>query len=178
MEDILTLDKIFSLPNTILHNSELLNEYTKMLDEDYYNKFNIVEIKLDLDQFFKKFNNLKYTYRYNISTGNKIISNYDFGSVINSYIKSDKTAVLACNIIDSTALLNEISNAMINLSNKLTIEEAVYFVNEFFGNLSETKIADNLRICRNTLQKIKKSCLVKTWFELKPYLDELEKLNE
>ena len=50
------------------------------------------------------------------------------------------------------------------LALKLTMQESIYMVDTFFSKKSEDIISEKLGICRNTLQNIKKSCLVKISF--------------
>lgn len=175
MDDLLTLDKIVALPHTMLHNSESISEYTQLLSESYCEQFDLKKFKKDIEDFIKEFNNIKYTFRYDLIVGSRVTSNYNFDSSTNtnSNINNDKTGNIACNIVDNRTWLTQVYNSFLTLSNKFTIEEAVYFVSTFFSDLSETKISDSLRMCRNTLQKYKKSALVKSWFELKVYLDNM-----
>ncbi len=68
-------------------------------------------------------------------------------------------------VVDNKMWLVKFYNSICNLALKMTRAEAQYIVGTFFSNKSEEYVCDNIGICRNTLQKVKKSCLVKTWVE-------------
>jgi len=69
--------------------------------------------------------------------------------------------------LESLNWMTNFYNRILIIASKLTIQEATYLVDCFFSNKSEEVTCEKLRICRNTLQKVKKSCLIKTWVELK-----------
>lgn len=73
-------------------------------------------------------------------------------------------------LIDATSMYYSI----MKLGYKFTNSEKVYFINTFLRSkpMSEDKISDLLNISRTYLQKIKASCIVKSWIELEKYVKE------
>ena len=68
--------------------------------------------------------------------------------------------------------LRKFYNSVIELSNKLTVFEATYFIDTFFGGRTKTSIAYKIGITRQTLRSITKSCLVKAFFEFRYLYEE------
>ena len=58
------------------------------------------------------------------------------------------------------------------LSLKLTSDEAIYLINTFLAHKSEDDIAEMIGVSKSYLQKIKKSCIVKMWIDLKKFCEE------
>lgn len=73
-------------------------------------------------------------------------------------------------LIEATSMYYSI----MKLGYKFTNSEKVYFINTFLRSkpMSEDKISDLLNISRTYLQKIKASCIVKSWIELEKYVKE------
>lgn len=67
--------------------------------------------------------------------------------------------------IDLNIWTRDFYNMILTLSTKLTFNEAIYLVDTFFDERAEEQISEKLQICRKSLQKIKKSCLVKIKIE-------------
>ena len=81
--------------------------------------------------------------------------------------QTDMVSKFVIDKIDREKWSRDFYNCLINLSYKLTFNEAFYIVNTYFGKMTEEVISENLDISRNTLQKIKRSSLVKMYFEFK-----------
>ena len=73
---------------------------------------------------------------------------------------------LVANNIEKQKWLTKFYKRLESISFKLTNEEIKYLVGTFFKGQSEEVLSENMGICRNTLRKIKKSCLVKMWIEM------------
>ena len=81
--------------------------------------------------------------------------------------QTDMVSKFVIDKIDREKWSRDFYNCLINLSYKLAFNEAFYIVNTYFGKMTEEVISENLDISRNTLQKIKRSSLVKMYFEFK-----------
>ena len=67
--------------------------------------------------------------------------------------------------VDLNIWSKDIYNILYCLSNQLTFQEALYLVSTFFENKTEDELSDILSLCKKSLYKIKKSCLVKIKLE-------------
>ena len=92
------------------------------------------------------------------------ISSNVFGiEVIQNNAISDKVSKTINEKVDAQIWATDFYNVIIDLSNKLTNSERVYFVRSLLSDYSEESISNELNISRNSLQKIKKSTLVKIY---------------
>ena len=170
MEKFLTLDMLLNLPEKVLDITKNPNNYyITMIDTATCVKYYYTNLKKDLLNLFKKFNETKYSFNsYNI----KNITNYEITE--NKKLKNvnNKVEKFIENKIESENLTLEIYNRVCTLSQKLTFNEAIYFVNTFFARLSEEAISEKIGISRTYLQRIKKSCLVKMFFEFSDLIND------
>ena len=83
-----------------------------------------------------------------------------YNEIINNN-KTDKVSNYVSKKIEKEKYALETYNSIINLSLKLTYQEAVYFVNCFFGKKTDEYITELLGVSKNQFLKIRKSCLVK-----------------
>lgn len=161
MKEYLTLDVFLNLPLEILKISKKESINNKLIDKkdhEIYNKF----LKKDLIKYFESFIEFKYVLQY---SEEKCIRDYELKE--NKLIRNVNSRVEKSieKKQDYEVYVLETYNKMIDLAYKLTYEEAVYFVNVFFGNKTDEEISKKLKMCVKTLYKFKKSCLVKTFLE-------------
>ena len=164
-EKFLTLDMFLNLPDKILNVAKSPNSnYLSLLDENTCNKYFYVGLRKDLLNIINKFNEQKYSFSIN---DKNIISSSSLELKENKFTKnySDRVFIFVQQKIESEKLTLNIYNKIISLSYKLTFAEAIYFINSFFAKIGEEAISEKLGISRTYLQKIKKSCLVKMYFE-------------
>ena len=169
-----TLNMILDLPKQILEKSEEYDAYSSLLREKVYEDFDMKELKQKILELFEYFNDMRYLYKCPIEQRIKITPSYteNVGKSIGNV--SDKVNNLVTKKVDQQIWVEDFYLCIINLSSKLTLQEATYLVDTFFGRKSEDMISEKLGICRNTLQKIKKSCLVKIWFEFQEFIEDGE----
>ena len=161
------LDMILELPKKILEKAEQYCDYSELLPKEIYEKYNFIELKSDITKIFKHFNTIKYLYSYSSEEYNiKTSSAYEYRDGTSSNKILDSVGDMVTKKVDDQLWIVKFYNSIMNVALKMTDEEAYYIVNTYFANKSEEYISDRLGICRNTLQKIKKSSLVKTWVEL------------
>lgn len=162
MNGSITLNDILSLPNQILETAKTHNQYCELLSDFTIHEYYYRGLKADVNRLFMRFNDAKYSYRFSISTYAK--SNFSMNSVRIGR-KMDMVGHLVEKRIDDYAWLEQFYYSLSHLATTLTEEEAVYLKEMFFEHESEEKISVHLNMCRTTLQKIKKSCLVKVLLE-------------
>ncbi len=156
-------NNFFELPKQILENLENKKEtYRNLLSNEVIEAYYYTNLRKDLLKSFTTFNDAKYIDKdyINISPiyGKEITKNKNKQDKISNYIASK---------IDKQIWAKDFYDTIMSLSTKLTYSETYYLVNTFFNNKTEEEISEILNISRFTLQKIKKSCLVKTYLELK-----------
>ena len=170
MTNMLSLDLLLELPNKILSASNDNTSYLDLLGDGLINEYFYSNLRKDLDKLFQKFKDYKYLYSSN--------SNYDITSsmnnlnqiVINTNRNNDKVFNYVTKQLDMENWINDFYKSLLSISQKLTDAEAIYLVDTFFSSKSEEFISEKLKICKASLQKIKKSCLVKIYLELNCYM--------
>ena len=167
MNSILTLDKLLDLPKEILQTSEKYNEYSNLLGKNTYKQYDFIQIKKDVNEKFNRFKDAKYLYKFPIENLIKTTPLYELKE--NSHTKSVNSQVesIVTKQVDEQIWVERFYDILLSTSAKLTMEEAIYLVDSFFANKSLEVIAERLQVCMQTIQNIKKSCLVKVWIELK-----------
>jgi len=170
MNEIITLEMLLDLPKELLKKSIDYNEYAVLLDKEQYSKYDYKDLKEKVNKYFTYFKNLKYFYQFPTNYEISMNTTYDSIKVSATNRISDPVSNLVTKEIDEkiriTNWMTKFYNAILVIASKLTVQEATYLVDCFFSNKSEDVTCEKLGICRNTLQKIKKSCIVKSWIEL------------
>lgn len=170
MNEVITLEMLLDLPKELLKKSIEYNEYAVLLDKEQYSKYDCKELKKKINEYFVYFKNVKYFYRFPTNYEIFINNSYDNIKVSSTNSISDPVFSFVSKELDEKAEIakwtNNFYNTILVIASKLTIQEATYLIDCFFSNKSEEITCEKLRICRNTLQKIKKSCIVKSWIEL------------
>ncbi|MCI8575419.1 MAG: hypothetical protein HFI09_03015 [Bacilli bacterium] len=163
MTDSLTLNDLLELPNEVLKTCEKYQDYSDLLQESIVNQYYHKNLRKDLNLLFEQFKEIKYSYPFSYLYYTKSIQS---DVCIQSSSKNhDPIGNFVSSHMDQYLWLERFYQAVLMLATKLSNQEAVYLVDSFFGHRSEDFISDKLGISRMTLQKIKKSCLVKMYFE-------------
>lgn len=167
MEKKLTMEMLLELPSKIIKTSESPNNtFLNLLGESICEKYYYRDLKKDLKKFFDHFNDMKYSLDIAIEEKIKYTSSYSYNESKKVQNSSDVISNLIEKEIDNEIFIHDVYNRIINLSSKFTYNEAIYFVDAFFSKKTDEHISEILGISRNTLQKIRKSCLVKTLLSL------------
>lgn len=171
MNEVLTYDAILNLPRIVKSNAEANDGLVDMLNEAICDKYYYSTLEDYINSLFDRFKELQFFYKFptdyelSITSSQHIIA----GKNLNNSLSSVERMV--DNAIDNESWLKKFYDSVVDLSNKLTVFEATYFIDTFFGGRTKTSIADKIGITRQTLRRITKSCLVKAYFEFR-YLDE------
>ena len=164
----LTYEKLLDFPNSFKKQAEKYQWMTEVLSKAELDKYNIRELKANVDKRMQKFKDAKYIYQYpNEKYNCPITTNYQPREVMAPRNLESQQSRIITREVDKTIWINQLYYSLMEkVTTKLTIEETVYLIDSYFKKFSEESIADNLSICKKTLQKIKKSCLIKVWVEM------------
>lgn len=166
IENDKTLSTIHQKLLTIAREND---EQNMLILKKVYDQYDVLEYKKKIMRLFKTLRQEKYIRpEYSI----KMSTNYEHNSNRSSNSNGSQMENCVDKYIDSMKREEEVCESLLKLSKKLTMEEMIYFINTFLLDKTEENIADTIGISKTSLQKIKKSCLVKAWFELKIYLGE------
>lgn len=166
MEEILTLDMLLELPREVLKKAEEYDEYTGLLEKRKCQNYDFKELKREIKEYFESFRDTKYSYKFSAELNISITHSLELREGSFQRTNSDPFSKAVEKHIDDQIWLRNFYNTLLIVGQKLTLQEAIYFVDTFFGNKSEDIICEKLGICRNTLQRVKKSCLVKAYAEI------------
>lgn len=167
MVDKLTLKDYAELPEIILDNSKNV-KYIQLLNERTIDFYYYTNLKKDLMVQFNKFNDTKHI----IAVSDDFSLKSSMGNITSqrsAQINRDKVGNFIQKKIDLDVWSKDIYNILLNLSMELTFSESLYLVSTFFENKTEDEISEILNICKKSLYKIKKSCLVKIKLEFDKY---------
>lgn len=162
VKENLTLEMLLELPDKIINMSN--NSYISLLEKETYDYYYYSGLRNDLLKIFNRFNDIKYSLSYD-NHGFNVTGNYEFTENQKQLNNFDSVSNYVEKRLGLENYALKVYKKIINLSRKLTNSEAIYFVNTFFAKKSEEYTSERLEISRTYLQKIKKSCLVKTYLE-------------
>lgn len=166
MNEIISLKMISELPTEIMKNSKEHNQNAVLLPKDVYDEYHTKDLKRIVSSSFSRYHNIIYLYRFPERDNIKTTPNYEIRENMLTKNNTNKVENLVEKRIQDQIWATEFYYRLLELSKKLTDKETVYLLGTFFQSLTEEKISEKLRICRNTLRKVKKSCLLKTLIEI------------
>ena len=166
MGSTLTFDEILDLPKKILNVSLEYDAYSDLLSEDMILMYYYKDLKSDLNVYFDRFKAIKYSYHF-ASDYCPIPTPTPSFYHSSGFQKTDPVGKYVTAKIDDSIWLKQFYSHILNLASKLTLSEATYLVDTFFAHRSEESISEEIGVCRATLQKIKRSCLVKAYLEFR-----------
>lgn len=173
MNDIVTLDQLLNISKNISNNVEQNKIYNILLDENICNNYDIIEIKKKLQSLFTSFKSARYLYEFPVECSISISANYE--EKLGSFTQRNNISKIEQAIqkyTDKQLHTTNVYNTIMILSLKLTGDESIYLINTFLAHKSEDDIAEMIGVSKSYLQKIKKSCIVKMWIDLKKYCEE------
>lgn len=173
MNRIVTLDQLLNISKNISNNVEQNKIYNILLDENICNNYDIIEIKKKLQSLFTSFKSARYLYEFPVECSISISANYE--EKLGSFTQRNNISKIEQAIqkyTDKQLHTTNVYNTIMILSLKLTGDESIYLINTFLAHKSEDDIAEMIGVSKSYLQKIKKSCIVKMWIDLKKYCEE------
>ena len=172
MNNIVTYEQLLNIDKTILENANQNKTYNELLDEIILNKYDCTEIKKKLKVLFSQFKSARYLYDFPIANQVNITTNLEIRENSFSQINQSKVEKAVEKYLDKQIYTTDIYNSILKVGYNLTNDEVIYLINTFLIRKPEEDIAEIIGISRTYLQKIKKSCIVKLWVELKKYCNE------
>lgn len=173
MNGIVTLDQLLNISKSISNYVEQNKMYNILLDENICNNYDIIEIKKKLQSLFTSFKSARYLYEFPVECSISISANYE--EKLGSFTQRNNVSKIEQAIqkyTDKQLHTTNIYNTIMILSLKLTGDESIYLINTFLAHKSEDDIAEMIGVSKSYLQKIKKSCIVKMWIDLKKFCEE------
>lgn len=172
MDNVVTLNQLLNVSNTIKENASKNKEYNELLDNYICNQYDIIDIKDKLDVLFSSFRSARYLYDFPLEETVNISPNYEYKESFTQRSTTSQVEEAVQRYIDKQMLTTHVYYSLMKVSFKLTGDEVSYLINTFLTHKSEEDIAELIGVSRTYLQKIKKSCIVKMWVDLKQYCNE------
>lgn len=172
MDGIVTLNQLLNIKDLIADNSKSYSDDNELLEDYVLGQYDTIHIREELLKLFADFKSARYLYDFPLDENIKITSstsNHEVSTQKNTTSQIEKAIE---KYIDKQLLTTDIYNSIIKVSYKLTNDEVLYLTYTFLTYKSEEYIAELIGISKSYLQKIKKSCLIKLWTELKKYCKE------
>lgn len=167
MDFTLTYDKLMKFPDDFLNEAKNYYDSSELLSKHTYEGYDLKELREKIEAKFEKFKDAKYIYKYPAETRIRTTPTYQPREGFVPRSNTSQQEKIVTKMGDSLIWVEQFYDTFMEaVARKLTEQEAVYLMDSFFKHRSEDDIADKLSICKVTLQKIKKSCLVKVWIEL------------
>lgn len=172
MDNIVTLNQLLNISDTITSNSKEHENYNQLLDECICDCYDVLENKKKLLSLFARFKSARYLYDFPVEDNIRISSNYEERIGFTQRQTTSQVENAISKYIDKQLLTTDIYNSIMKISYKLTGDEVIYLINTFLTHKSEDTISEIIGISKTYLQKIKKSCIVKMWADLWQYCEE------
>ena len=176
MDLSLSYATLLSFPEDFTKAANKYCDLTEKLSQRECDKYDLAELREIIDKRIEIFKDTKYLYKYPNQIYDVLkASNYQPKEVMTprklSSPQEDKVDPNINRQIWATKLYYAF---MDSLSTRLTREEYVYFIDSYFRQVNGDDIAAKLSMCKETLQKHKKSCLIKVLTEIKATEDYYE----
>lgn len=167
MNNVVTLNQLLNVGNAIQDNATKNEQYNELLDDYICKQYDIVSNKEKLEKLFSSFKSARYLYDFPLEESVSISPSYEYKESFTQRSTTSQIENAVQRYIDKQMLTTDIYYSIMKVSYKLTNDEVVYLINTFLIHKSEEDIAEIIGISRTHLQKIKKSCIVKMWVDLK-----------
>ena len=172
IDNIVTLNQLLNINDTIKTNAKEQEDCNQLLDEFICNSYDILENKQKLLKLFSRFKSARYLYDFPIEDQIKTTTSYNDQIVFTQRSNTSQVENAVQKYCDEQIHTTNVYYSILKVSYKLTGDEVIYLINTFLTHKSEDDIAEIIGISKTYLQKIKKSCIVKMWVDLKQYCKE------
>jgi len=176
MDLSLTYTMLLNFPDDFIKNANKYCDLTEMISKRECDKYKLKDLKDNVNKQIQLFKDTKYLYKYpNEKYNVPITSNLQPREVTAPRkLSSQQEDIIDPNINRQIWATKMYYSLMDSLTTKLTRQECIYFIDCYFRKTCEDDIAEKLSMCKDTLQKIKKSCLIKVWTEIEALEDYYE----
>lgn len=171
MDSHFDVDKLLTLHSDLIDISRKYSDLNILLCDDVFENYNVLDIKQQLLYLFSKFQSARYFIKTPIEEKPLVLSPTFARREGYKYFNESMVENAVATLVDNEILLTSIYNHLIMVARKLTIDEVEYFYYTFITHRTEETIAFKMGVCKTSLQRIKKSCLVKLWVEYKDYFE-------
>ena len=120
---------------------------------------NYVETKRNVDEIMYKFE--EYRFKYHNILPPMITTNYEVRYESNSDMVGDKVGNFVQRKVDLEIEIKEFYDKLAESLKMLNSKELLYFKQSYLNKLTEEAIAELLNISRESLKRIKESCIIK-----------------
>ena len=120
---------------------------------------NYVETKRNVDEIMYKFE--EYRFKYHNILPPTITKNYEVRYESNSDMVGDKVGNFVQRKVDLEIEIKEFYDKLAESLKMLNSKELLYFKQSYLNKLTEEAIAELLNISRESLKRIKESCIIK-----------------
>lgn len=172
MDNVVSLNQLLNVSSAIQENAVKNEKFNELLDDYICKQYNIVSIKDSLEKLFYSFKSARYLYDFPLEDSISISPSYEYKESFTQKSTASQVENAIQRYVDKQILTTNVYYSIMKVSHKLTNDEVVYLINTFLTRRSEEEIAELIGISRSYLQKVKKSCIVKMWVDLKQYCDE------
>lgn len=168
MDLSLTYEKLLDFPEDFMKKSVKYSVIADPISSEECKKYDTKDLHDKVSFRIRKFKDAKYIYQFpDLKYNIPMTPNYQLREVIMPRNLESSQSKIITKETDKEIWVTKLYYCLINVvSTKLTKQETVYFIESFFKKESEESISEKLLMCRKTLQKVKKSCLIKVWVEM------------
>ena len=136
-----------------------IEEENKLLSSKTIESKNFIKCKKAVDK--KMLLLEEYMYKYNEIKPPKITQSYEIRYEMFTGNASDKIGKYVEKKLDLLMEVDRFYRELVEILNKMTKQELVYFNSVYYYGLSELIICDNMHISISLLRRIKASCIIK-----------------
>lgn len=175
---IVTLKELQDIEILISKNTDEHQKYNALIDDEVIKNYDVIAIKKELTKLFNIFKAAKYLYKFPVEENISINNHFNETGIFSKNKTTSYVEDTVAKYIDNQLYTTKLYHSIIDCSSKFTGDEAIYFLNTFINHISEEDIAEIIGISKTYLQKIKKSCIIKIWVDLKQYCKWKKNSNE
>jgi len=165
------VDKLLTLHSDLINISRKYSDLNVLLGDEIIENYNILDIKQQLLYLFSKFQSARYFIKTPIEEKAFVLSPSFARKEGYKYFNQSIIENTVATVVDNEILITSVYDHLRMVAQKLTIDEVDYLYYTFITHRTEETIAFKMGICKTSLQRIKKSCLIKLWFEYKDYFE-------
>lgn len=161
--NLLERSEILGLPDKIIEQAKANteNDYLYSKSETKKEKYNYREMRSDIKSCIDKFKDTNLYYNSLISYRPKASTINSINEWVKYCKKGDPFSKLIDKRTDDLIWAREFYYYIYDVAKQLTLDEAIYFVDDFFKGKTEDNIARELGMSKTTLTEVKRSCLIK-----------------
>lgn len=173
MDTSLTYKDLLEFPINFIKESEKYQDFAELISKAECDSYNTRELKAKVEKRIQRFKDAKYIYKFpNEKYYCSITPNYQLREVMTPRNLESPQSRMVSKDVDKTIWVTKMYYVLMDIvSTKLTHQETIYFIDCLFKNVTEEITMEKLSICKDTLTRLKKSCLIKVWTEMEALIE-------